>query len=430
MKPVPWAHALLFSLVLSAALGLQAWALLGERWGVASNVASGRLLESPEIAGGVAVEQTFTMEARGLYAFTAHPRPAGKRLTGPLVFEVFDAAESGDHALYRLVTPAASVVGRRSFTWEFPPIELPAPRVFKVRIGLPDTPFGEGIQLDTLAHDLYPSGVLEVAGKQLWGDLVFETDAREAHMVERLGALGAAYPKALGSVPALLTWVLICNLAFARAIWVATKGRRAATGAPGTTPLGAQLTRLARTGPRRWFALGTLLLALLALALLRPVADPTIDLIERFPEAEKRTTAPRLHDGFWRLQLLTGNIGIEECIQANPSSRIIWTVDLPASPRLRVRAGLRPDAWDLPGDGALFRVGIDDAGTYEELTRYYANPALPTARGYASLNVDLERFAGRRVRLIFNTEPGPNQSAVHDATTWCSPTIESLTKQR
>jgi hypothetical protein len=41
----------------------------------------------------------------------------------------------------------------------------------------------------------------------------------------------------------------------------------------------------------------------------------------------------------------------------------------------------------------------------------------------APFSIDLSKYAGRRVDVIFNTEPGELGSAYGDAALWCEPRI-------
>ena len=130
-----------------------------------------------------------------------------------------------------------------------------------------------------------------------------------------------------------------------------------------------------------------------------------------------------LHQGFAVFDYPT--VGVyEPCILALPSSRITWTVDVGPTAMLSVRAGMRPDTWGLDGDGALFRVGAATSRGYEELRRLYLNSSRDSkAWRYHLLRFDLTRFAGQRLNVVFNVEPGPSNNAVNDAAMWCAPSF-------
>jgi hypothetical protein len=148
-----------------------------------------------------------------------------------------------------------------------------------------------------------------------------------------------------------------------------------------------------------------------------------VDLAETFPAAEKRTSMASLHQGFALFDYPTVGV-VEPCILALPSSRITWAVDVGATAMLSVRVGMRPDTWELDGDGALFRVGVVSSRGYQELRRLYLNPSkIADDRRYTQLRLDLTRFGERRLHIVFNVEPGLAGNAVNDAALWCSPRV-------
>jgi hypothetical protein len=153
------------------------------------------------------------------------------------------------------------------------------------------------------------------------------------------------------------------------------------------------------------------------------VEENAIDLIELFPDAEKRTTMPSLEEGF-AIQTVVIDEDRKESIFAHPFSRIIWTLTVPPGAVLRTAAALRPDAWTGGGDGALFRIGISDGPTYTEYLKLRLQPIQQAGdRRWFPAEVDLTPYAGREVKVIFNTEPGESGNAVGDACVWGAPRI-------
>ncbi len=148
-----------------------------------------------------------------------------------------------------------------------------------------------------------------------------------------------------------------------------------------------------------------------------------IDLIELFPDAEKRTTMASLEDAF-AIQTVVINGDRQRSLFAHPFSRVIWTVQVPEGAVLRTAAALRPDSWLLESDGAIFRIGVSDGPTYTNLVRQVVRPQdEPEDRRWFPIEVDLSAYAGRQVRVIFNTEPGESGNAVGDACVWGAPRI-------
>jgi hypothetical protein len=148
-----------------------------------------------------------------------------------------------------------------------------------------------------------------------------------------------------------------------------------------------------------------------------------IDLIDGFPDAEKRTTMASLAEGY-AIESVSIDGDRKRSIFAHPFSRITWSVAIPPRAVLRTAAALRPDVWGSPGDGALFRIGISDGATYTEFYKQMIQPFdVPADRRWFPVEVDLSAYAGRTVKVIFNTEPGDAANAVADACIWGAPRI-------
>ena len=151
-----------------------------------------------------------------------------------------------------------------------------------------------------------------------------------------------------------------------------------------------------------------------------------IDLLESFPEAEKRTTAESLEMTF-ALEDVQIAGERKHCIYATPQARIIWSVTIPNEARLETLYGMREDSWDKPAaNGAQFRIGISDGRIYEELLRRIVNPsATQTDRQWQVASLDLAAYAGKRVQVIFNTDPGPpgDLNTAYDFSVWGEPRI-------
>jgi hypothetical protein len=160
----------------------------------------------------------------------------------------------------------------------------------------------------------------------------------------------------------------------------------------------------------------------------RPAEVGAIDLIETFPEAEKRTSVATLDQGF-ALEDVTIGGERKRCIYATPPSRIIWSVTIPDGARLETAFGMREDSWNKPAsNGAQFRIGISDGRIYEEFLRQYVNPTgNPSDRRWHTVALDLSAYAGRRVQVIFNTDTGPpgDWNPAYDFSVWGEPRIVS-----
>jgi hypothetical protein len=177
----------------------------------------------------------------------------------------------------------------------------------------------------------------------------------------------------------------------------------------------------------RWAALGAAI-ALVAVALWystgRSGVGNEIDLVARLPEAEKRTNvegAPQ-----FVVEPVTIDGVTKQSILSRPHSRLIYSVTVPQDAWLEVAFAMKPETWELPGDGAQFRVGVSDGRVYEELLRQYVNPKRGDRRWF-SVRLDLSAYEGRPVKLIFNTDPGPPEGRdnANDLAVWAEPRLYS-----
>ena len=152
-----------------------------------------------------------------------------------------------------------------------------------------------------------------------------------------------------------------------------------------------------------------------------------IDLVGQFPTAEKR--------GASGSQAAVAEIDLngekKQAIVIPPgpgnASRLIWKVRVPDDAWLRVALGMKPEAWDKEGDGVLFRVGISDGRTYDELFTQHVNAFGKEAeRRWIPVMVDLSAYAGEEVQLIFNTNSSPKDKGDdqrNDHALWGAPEV-------
>ena len=147
-----------------------------------------------------------------------------------------------------------------------------------------------------------------------------------------------------------------------------------------------------------------------------------VDLVDQFPNAEQRSNTA----GAFEVSTTTIDGQQKRSILARPFARIIYKVVIPPDAWLEVNFGLRPDSWEMPGDGAQFRVGISEGKTYEELLKQYVNPKRGDRRWFTA-RLDLSAYEGRQVNLIFNTDPGPNgaHDSTNDLAVWGEPRLYS-----
>lgn len=154
-----------------------------------------------------------------------------------------------------------------------------------------------------------------------------------------------------------------------------------------------------------------------------------VDLLEQFPAAEKRV-APNLPSVDAAFQVIDVALAGEtrRAIYMAATSRLIYKrVLIPENAWLRVWLGLKEEAWTQSTDGVLFRFGVSDGRTYDELLKQHVDPMHNESdRRWIPVTVDLSQYAGQEVDLIFNTNaslPGRGDDATYDFAVWGSPEV-------
>jgi hypothetical protein len=111
-------------------------------------------------------------------------------------------------------------------------------------------------------------------------------------------------------------------------------------------------------------------------------------------------------------------------LQHAPSSRIAFktTID-PAKPIFEAVAGIKVEAAEK-SDGASFRLEVKHADTIEELFSTFLNPKqVPEDRNGRPIRVDLSKYSGQEIELLFSTGPGPSGNNAWDWTGWVRPSF-------
>lgn len=152
-----------------------------------------------------------------------------------------------------------------------------------------------------------------------------------------------------------------------------------------------------------------------------------VSLLDVYPQAEKRSTMALEH-AFGTLEV-TIDGQARRGVFMHPTSRLTFkSLTLPRDAWLRTWVALRPEVWDRPeGDGVLFRFGVSDGRTYDELVRQHVDPQHnQNDRRWIPLEVDLSAYGGLMVDLVFNTNsslPGRGDDPANDWAVWGQPEI-------
>lgn len=208
--------------VVVAALALEAWLLVGRRSGEAAyRPPASLVVPSIEIAGPDDLTQTFVPGADGLASITFHPLSSGKPPGGEVELRL--DVEGSDVPMAQARVPLADLLGAPAFTWTVPRVERAAARVFTLRLAMPEAPAGAGFRVAIGPPD-YRWGELRVGSRRQWGDLAFETRATQVHVIDTLRRLRRSLPWPLGTDTAVVTGVLLLNLAAGAVIWYVARG--------------------------------------------------------------------------------------------------------------------------------------------------------------------------------------------------------------
>jgi hypothetical protein len=149
-----------------------------------------------------------------------------------------------------------------------------------------------------------------------------------------------------------------------------------------------------------------------------------VDLLARFDQATKAPAA-----GAFPVADVTLGSETKRAIAppGGPGTRLIWKVRVPDDGWLRVNLGLKPEAWQKPGDGVLFMVLVSDGKASDQLFTQHVDPFNNAAdRRWIPVTVDLSAYGGEQVDLIFNTYaslPTVPGNTDNDLPLWGTPEI-------
>jgi hypothetical protein len=220
----------------------------------------------------------------------------------------------------------------------------------------------------------------------------------------------------------LVVALLVIGLAYVLSLRRAS--RHAVTNRPGTS---SRLLRAERT-PDAALALSLACIIAVGIAAVIAYARPGagIDLVQRFSIAEKRPLGAGSETFAVREETIARDT--RRAIYAHPPSRLTWVITVPDDAVLDTAIGVDKQAWDRPGDGVVFRIGVSAAVQgYEELLTLQVDPhSTPADRRWIPVRIDLARYAGKTIRLILNTNtsmPGKGNDGRNDLAYWGAPIV-------
>jgi len=149
---------------------------------------------------------------------------------------------------------------------------------------------------------------------------------------------------------------------------------------------------------------------------------PAIDLISTFEAATKKPA-----DGVFQVVDMDLNGEQKRAIFTQAPTRMTWKVKIPDDGWIKASLGMKPETWDKEGDGVLFRIGVSDGRTFEDLLTLHVDPFHNKAdRRWIPIAVDVSQYAGEEVDVIFNTNnsmPGKGDDRQNDLALFGEPQI-------
>jgi hypothetical protein len=128
--------------------------------------------------------------------------------------------------------------------------------------------------------------------------------------------------------------------------------------------------------------------------------------------------------GFWADVFHVGDqttSSLRGLFQHPPSTRVAYKVTIdPARPIFEAIAVMKKEAF-LRSDGAGFRLELKDGDRIETLFQAQLDPrSIAADRDGRPIRLDLSKYAGREVELLFSTAPGPKGDSDGDLAGWAN----------
>ena len=357
----------------------------------------------------------------GLWVRASEEHRARPPLAGRVIVTLARMVDERPVPVLRTVVDAAVVGTGRPVHLPFQQIRASRGQRYRVTLAHAGSDDRGVLRLQARRSDAHPGARFFVNGVEQWGDLLFETSAGRATLPYWKHEVLAPWPSWVQSWWTVGGVLLLVNLLLARACAIAVSRRVRVSDDRGP------VARHRGTVAYRTALLGVAAIVSVGLGVLLQPAAPhrIIRLTDHMADAHIETTASSLHDGIAvQPVVMLGRAYVS--IVALPTSRLVWTLDVPKGALLLGHAAMRPDVWLEPSDGANLTVSVVTAGgTKVEVARYTLVPyLLAEHRALHPLRVSLDPWAGQTVALVFETDPERWGNAVHDVPLWVVPRIE------
>lgn len=155
----------------------------------------------------------------------------------------------------------------------------------------------------------------------------------------------------------------------------------------------------------------------------RPRATPVFNFLEERSAASLTPEEPALQVRSWLIGIQTRRVLAMRPTQREPA-RLAYEVAVPHGAVLTFGVGIAPETWGRLGDGVTFKVLVDGPRGVDTLYERYLNPkARPQERAWQDVRLDLSRYAGETVKVIFVVQAGPWDDPRHDIGGWAEPIL-------
>jgi len=119
----------------------------------------------------------------------------------------------------------------------------------------------------------------------------------------------------------------------------------------------------------------------------------------------------------------------KEVLFVHPSTSgtttLVYPIKIPSGAVLVSDLALAPESWPSEGDGVTFLIYLEnDSGIHLLYSRYVDPKHHQQDQTWIPVMVDLSRFSGQLVRVIFSVNSGPAGDARFDWSGWANPRIE------
>lgn len=144
--------------------------------------------------------------------------------------------------------------------------------------------------------------------------------------------------------------------------------------------------------------------------------------------ADSRTDSMNTEFGKSSINQQTINYDSRDILFQHPSSRVTYTVDLPAQSSLYFGLGMAEEVWSADkGDGVVYSIYVRDPDKDYVLHRVFQKTLdpknNPEDRQWFDEKVDLSRFGGKTVEIVFEAMPGLANDFNFDWGGWSNPVI-------